>query len=121
MFWDEDFPETMRELADEFWKDEIFRDQRRQYSTGEKVVARAGTQLVHEFVPVAKKLQPVYEQSLVGTIIHIWMKYSREYLVDFGQKQIWCYGDEIKLAISYDDLVAENRRLRTLLIALLQR
>lgn len=113
--------EEAAELAEEFHNGEIFRDQRRKYSVGEKVVIRSGTQLADSFEPVKKSLRPLYEQGLIGTVVSIRAVYdSHQYLVDFGKHKAWVYSDEMKLAASYEDLLTETKRLRALLVYLLQ-
>lgn len=115
--------QTNAELAADFWKTEIFRDQRRQYTRGEKVVVRDGTQLADgEVEPTPKHLRPFLEQGCIGTVVSIRSSYGiPEYLVDFsmGKRTVWAFSDELKQALPYADLVTENQRLRQLLTALL--
>jgi hypothetical protein len=109
-YWFQTEAEIAAELVSEYRKEDIFRDQRRQYSVGEKVVVRNGTQL-----------QRLIDEGTIGTIVTSRLTFSvREYLADFGNREEWMCGDEMKLAVSYDDLVGENRRLRSLLITLLK-
>jgi hypothetical protein len=120
-YWFQTEAEIAAELVSEYRKEDIFRDQRRQYSVGEKVVVRNGTQLWDHIEPPRKELQRLIDEGTIGTIVTSRLTFSvREYLADFGNREEWMCGDEMKLAVSYDDLVGENRRLRSLLITLLK-